>query len=232
MRRLIIILIAVVVLVGVVFGILLSNVDHYRPRVQAELQKKLNRPVTLGKLGLKLIPLSVSIDGLTIGESPAFGSSRPFATSKDVYLSVGLFSLIGGNPEVKSLKLDHPQIELIRNAQGVWNFSTLGEQDKSSDSSSLTLNSLKINDGQIALTDLTTREPRSVYDHIDVDLTDFAPKKRFGLKLAAHLPGAGKELLAFDGKVGPLPEGNMASVPVDGKVSLQEVSLAAANRFA
>ncbi|MBV9035464.1 MAG: AsmA family protein [Acidobacteriaceae bacterium] len=232
MRRLIIILIAVVVLVGVVFGILLSNVDHYRPRVQAELQKKLNRPVTLGKLGLKLIPLSVSIDGLTIGESPAFGSSRPFATSKDVYLSVGLFSLIGGNPEVKSLKLDHPQIELIRNAQGVWNFSTLGEQDKSSDSSSLTLNSLKINDGQIALTDLTTREPRSVYDHIDVNLTDFAPKKRFGLKLAAHLPGAGKELLAFDGKVGPLPEGNMASVPVDGKVSLQEVSLAAANRFA
>jgi uncharacterized protein involved in outer membrane biogenesis len=230
MRRLLVILAAVVVLVAVAFGILMSKVDQYRPRVQAELEKKLNRPVTLGPLGLKLFPLSVSVDGLTIGESSAFGSSRPFATAKNVYVSVGLFSLISGNPEVKSLKLSHPRIELIRNAQGVWNFSTLGDQNKSG-GSSLALDELKIDDGQVALTDLTTREPRSVYDHIDVDLTDFAPKKRFGLKMAAHLPGPGKELLAFDGKVGPLPEGNMASMPVDGRVSLQEVSLAAANRF-
>ncbi len=232
MRRLLIILAAVVVLAVAAFGILLSNVDHYRPRVQAELQKKLNRPVTLGPLGLKLLPFSVSIDGLTIGEDPAFASSHPFATAKDVYVSVGLFSLIGGNPEVKSLKLSRPQIELIRNAQGVWNFSTLGEQNKSGGSSSLALDQLEIADGQVALTDATTREPRSVYDHIDVGLTDFAPNKRFGLKLAAHLPGAGKELLGFDGKVGPLGAGNTAAVPVDGRVSLQEVSLAAANRFA
>ena len=232
MRRLIIILAVVVVLVIVAFGIVAANVDHYRPQVQAELQKKLNRPVTLGHLGLRLLPLSVSIDGLTIGEDPAFSSSRPFATAKDVYVSVGLFSLIGGNPEVKALRLSHPQIELIRNAQGVWNFSTLGEQNKSSNSSSLTLNELRIDDGQVALTDAMTREPRSVYDHIDVGLNGFAPNKRFGLKLAAHLPGQGKELLAFDGKVGPLPSGNMASLPVDGRVSLQEVSLAAANRFA
>ena len=233
MRRLLIVLAAVVLVVLVVFGILLSNVDHYRPRVQAELQKKLNRPVTLGALGLKLLPLSVSIDGLTIGEASAFSSSRPFATAKDVYVSVGLFSLFGGNPEVKALKLSHPQIELIRNAQGVWNFSTLGEQNKSGQSSSLALDELKIDDGQVGLTDATTREPRSVYDHIDVDLTDFAPNKRFGLKLAAHLPGQGKELLGFDGKVGPLQGGNTVNMPVDGRVSLQEVSLAAAaNRFA
>ncbi len=232
MRRIIVILAVIVVLVAVVFGILLANVDHYRPRVQAELQKKLNRPVTLGALGLRLLPFSVSIDGLTIGEDPTFSSSHPFATAKDVYVSVGLFSLIGGNPEVKSLRLSHPQIELIRNAQGTWNFSTLGEGNKSGGSSSLTLNELKIDDGQVALTDATTREPRSVYDHIDVDLSDFAPNKRFGLKLAAHLPGNGKELLAFDGKIGPLPAGNTASMPVDGRVSLQEVSLAAANRFA
>jgi uncharacterized protein involved in outer membrane biogenesis len=232
MRRLLFILAALVVLIAVVFGILLSNVDHYRPRVQAELQKKLNRPVTLGPLGLKLFPLSVSINELTIGEAPAFASSRPFATAKDVYVSVGLFSLIGGNPEVKSLRLSHPQIELIRNGQGVWNFSTLGEQNTSGGSSSFALNELKIDDGQIGLTDATTQQPRSVYDHIDVTLTDFAPQKRFGLKLAAHLPGQGKELLGFDGKVGPLQAGNTANVPVDGRVSLQEVSLAAANRFA
>src|SRR4051794_41669233 len=122
MRRLIIILAAVVVLVAVVFGILLANVDHYRPRVQAELQKKLNRSVTLGPLGLRLLPLSVTVDGLTIGESPAFSSSRPFATAKKVYISVGLFSLIGGESAGKSLRLSQAQNLLFRQASGGWNF--------------------------------------------------------------------------------------------------------------
>ncbi len=233
MRRLLIIVpIALVLIVGVLLATVLMNVDRYRPRVQAELQKKLNRPVTLGALSLRLLPLSLTIDGLTIGESSAFSSTHPFATAKDVSVSAGLLSLIEGNPEVKSLKLAHPQIELIRNAQGVWNFSTLGGQSSSSGGNSqLTLDELKIDDGQIALTDATAHPARSVYDHIDVDLTDFAPKKRFGLKLGAHLPGEGKELITFDGNVGPLLPGNTAAVPVSGRVSVQEVSLAAINRF-
>ena len=72
----------------------------------------------------------------------------------------------------------------------------------------------------------------SVYDHIDLKLTDFAPGKKFGLDIAAHLPGQGKQLLSFKGKVGPLDSANSAATPVDGHISLEEVSLAAANRFA
>lgn len=233
MRRLLIILpIALVLIVAVIFIAVSMNVDSYRPRVQAELQSKLNRPVTLGPLSLRLLPLSLTIDGLTIGESTAFPSNHPFATAKDVSVSAGLFSLITGHPEVKSLKLAHPQIELIRNAQGVWNFSTLGGQSNGAGGNNqLTLDELRIDDGQIGLTDESTHQARSVYDHIDVDLTDFAPKKRFGLKLGAHLPGEGKELISFDGHAGPLQAGNFAAVPVSGKVTVQEVSLAAVNRL-
>ena len=235
MRRLLIILpIVLVLIVGAVLATVLMNVDKYRPRVQAELEKKLDRPVTLGAISLRLLPLSLTLDGLTIGESPAFPSTHPFATAKDVSISAGLLSLLRGNPEVKSLKLAHPHIELIRNAQGVWNFSTLGGQNKTTgnESGQLTLDELKIEDGQLALTDATAHQARSVYDHVDLDLTDFGPKKRFGLKLDAHLPGEGKELVSFNGKVGPLQPGNMAAAPLNGHLSVQEVSLASANRFA
>src|SRR5581483_7052565 len=236
-RNIIIIgIVVLVVLVAAVLAIVASRVDSYRPRVQAELQKKLDRPVQIGHLGLHLFPLSVRADGITIGESPAFPSSQPFATAKALYVSVGLFSLVGGTPEVKNLILDQPQIELIHNKAGVWNFSTIGgpstPENPGGGTSSVSLNEFKITDGQVAITDQAANQPRAVYDHIDLKLTDFAPGKKFGLDVAAHLPGQGKQLLSFKGKVGPLNSANSAATPVDGHISLQEVSLAAANRFA
>lgn len=127
MRRIFVAIpIAVVVLIAGVLAAILLNVDKYRPRIQAELQKKLDRPVTLGHLGIRLLPLSIRVDGLTIGAAPEFGSNRPFATAKKVYVSAGLISLLRGNPVVKDLNLDRPQVELIRNPAGVWNFSTIG----------------------------------------------------------------------------------------------------------
>ena len=241
MRRpvvVVVIVVAAIVLIGGTLLLLLSNVDKYRPRVQAELQKKLDRPVTLGHLGLHLLPLSIRIDGLTIGDAPEFGSTRPFATAKEVFVSAGLMSLIRGNPEVKDLRLDQPQIELIRNAAGVWNFSTIGGGSKTSGNSSggsngssgeFTLDQLRITDGQVAMTDQATKAPRSVYDHIDLTLSDFGPKKQFGIDLGVHFPGGGKGLLTFKGKAGPLQGGNAAALPIDGHFSLQEVKLSGVN---
>ncbi len=232
-RYLIITVVVVVVVLVAGIALLLSNVDKYRPRVQAELQKKLDRPVTIGQLGLKLFPLSIRANGLTIAESPVFPSSRPFATAKELFVSVGLFSLIRGNPEVRDVILDQPQIELVRNRAGVWNYSTLGGSSQSSNSNSqISLDKLQINNGQVALTDQVTNQPRSVYNGIDLKLTDFAPGKKFGLDAAVHFPGSGKQLLSFNGKVGPLEPGNSAATPVNGHLSLDEVSLAAVNRFA
>ncbi|MBV8807135.1 MAG: hypothetical protein JO033_00555, partial [Acidobacteriaceae bacterium] len=108
MRRvgIVISIVVVVLIVTIVAAALLVNVDKYRPRVQAELQNKLDRPVTLGHLSLRLFPLSIRVDGLTIGESPAFSSSQPFAQAAQVYVSARLFSLIRGNPEVRELDLN------------------------------------------------------------------------------------------------------------------------------
>lgn len=258
MRRVLIaaaIAIAAVILL-LVIAISLINVNRFRPTIQAELQQKLDCPVTLGTLHLRLFPLAVRADGLTIGQPPAFASPHPFATAQQVYASVGLFSLIGGKPDIKSLVLQDPQIELIRNPAGAWNFSDIGNgaaqsppaspsatsssatsspapaspsssaNDKAGNSGALpvTLDKLQINNGQVAVTDEHAKTARAVYNHIDLRLTDFAPGKQFDIYLAAHLPGAGKELLSLDGKGGPL---NGSDTPISGKLSIEQVSLSA-----
>jgi AsmA protein len=242
MRRIWIVLsivVAVVVILVIAFAMTL-NVNKYRPRVQAELQNKLGRPVTLGELHLHLFPFSLGVDSLSIAESPAFPSTLPFVTAKEVYVSAGLLSLIRGEPQVNDITLNDPQIELIRNAAGAWNYSDIGggstgnnRANKSSGGGTdLTLNHLKIVNGQVAITDQHAKSPRTVYNHIDVTMAGFAPGKRFNLDAEIHLPGPGKELLVFRGNAGPLAAGNTESTPVNGDISFEEVSLAGFNSVA
>ena len=252
MRRISLIILGVVVIAVVlllVVGATLLNVDHFRPKIQAELQTKLQRQVTLGQLHLRLIPLSLKVDSLTISESPAFSSSQPFATSQEVYASAGLFSLLSGNPKISELTLSKPHIELIRNAQGVWNFSTLGQSATStpaapattpaapsggssgSGGETLTLDRFGITDGQLAVTDLKVKSPRAIYNDIDITVANYAAGKPFDLDAAIHFPGQGKEQVAFKGKVGPLAP-QAQELPVNGQLSIEEVALAGLNSFA
>ena len=124
-----------------------------------------------------------------------------------------LFPLIAGNVEVNSLEMKQAKIELIRNAQGVWNFSTAGNapaatpaansgsiaaakqpaQSAPSEQKQFTLGELKITDSQIAITDYQKHQARAVYDHIDVSLKDYAPGSPFSIDATAHLPGSGSQ---------------------------------------
>ena len=233
MRRIVItlgVLVVVAVLIVLVVPSLI-NVDRYRPQIETRLKEKLGREVKLGALKLHVIPLSVSIESITIAESPQFASTLPFAAATNVAASVQLFSLLRGEPVLDSLSMSRPSIELIRDANGVWNFSTLGAGGSDKTERSFTLKKLTINDGQVGVTDYSAKSPRTVYDHIDLDLRDFAPKSKFHIKLAAHLPGEGDQLAALDADVGPAPPGDTAATPVDGSISLRRVSLSGFSRF-
>lgn len=233
--------IAALLIVALIAFVLLFNVDKYRPRIQAELQKQLNRPVTIGKVGLRLFPLAARLDNVVVGESPAFPSQQPFAAAEKLYVSVGLFSLIRGQIGVKSLRLERPQIHLIRNAEGVWNFSTLGKSSApppatkaasgESNQANISLDDLRIEDGRVVLTDLAAKKLSGTFDHIDLRVKDYAPKKRFSVDLGVHLPGEGNQLLAVDAEVGPIPDGNAAATPVEGDLSLNEVSFSGIQKF-
>jgi AsmA protein len=130
MRKLgIAILVIVVLLVAAALIVPhLININQYHDKIQAELQKRLGRQVTLGNMHLSLFPPSFQVENAMIAEDPRFDTSRPFAAAEKLAVSVKFWPLLRKEVEVKSLDLDRPHIELVRDAQGVWNFATLGHE--------------------------------------------------------------------------------------------------------
>ena len=77
-------------------------------------------------MSLGVFPLRVEVKDVTIGDDPSFGSKVPFAQVGELDVSIALLPLLSKNIEVESLELKQAKIEIIRNAQGIWNFSTAG----------------------------------------------------------------------------------------------------------
>ena len=253
--------------VGIIVGIVVAliivallaipafvNVNQYRGKIEAELQKQLKRPVTLGEMHLRLLPPSVRIDGFSVGENPAFGTGK-FATAQQLYVRAKFWPLLRGSVQISSLDLRQPVIQLIRNAQGTWNFSTLGTQSlaqttstqqapqkpqpapsqpapgSAQQSSQFSLDNVSITDGTIKVIDGTQSPSQAVYDHIDATLNNYAPNQPFTFTVAANLPGKGNQAIRLSGKAGPVDEANAIQTPFSGTLKLNNVQLAGLAKY-
>ncbi len=212
----------------------LLDVNSYRGQIQAELEKRLHRGVTLGAMRLSVFPLAFRVRDVAIAEDRRFGEGQVFAQADEVQVAARLWPLLRGEVQVNALEMRSPRVELIRNTEGEWNFASLGKPQvapsPAQPTTALALESLKITDGQLAVTDLRDREPRTVYDHIDLTLNGYQPGRAFDFSLAAHLPGAGKQEMALEGRTGPVQDAWTAT-PFDGKLRLDEVSIASLQKF-
>jgi AsmA protein len=252
MRKLGIAVLVVVVLIILALVVAPSFIDvnQYRGRIETELQQRLGRPVQLGQMHLTLLPPAFRVDNATIGEDPRFGPG-PFAQVQQLYVSVKLWPLLHKDVQISALELARPRIELIRNAQGVWNFASLGHPEAApsppppqpakpqapqpppapAPAQAFSLDHLKISDGTLALTDYQKHQARAVYDHIDLDLANFAPDKAFTVDAAVHLPGPGTQVARLQGKVGPLNSQNFVATPINATLKLSDVQLSGAEKF-
>jgi AsmA protein len=257
MRKIAIIVGIVVAVIVIAVGVLFAsfNPNDYRGTIQTKLEQQLDRKVGLGDMSLGLFPLRFKVANLSIAEDPKFNSNSPFIQTQELSVSVKLLPLLSKSVEVDSLTLERPSVELIKNAQGIWNFASLGQQasptapahtaaakpspapatsapsSSASSEQQFSLGELAIKDGQIAITDLQDRRPRTVYDHIDLKLTDFAPTTPFSVEASVHLPGAGSQEVGLKGKGGPLSHDNPATTPFKGALDLKNVDIAGLQKF-
>src|SRR5262249_51979501 len=189
------------------------------------------RDVSLGQMRLSLFPLAFRVEDAVIGEDPAFGKGRPFAEVQTLYVRPEFWPLLHHELQIDSLQLQHPKVELIRDQKGTWNFASLMTGRKDKEQKPVSLDVLKVYDGEVAITDLQQHKPRSVYDHIDLVVSDFAPEKPFSVDARAHIPGAGEQVLVLNGKAGPLQRDGMTNTPFDGTLKLNGVSISGLQRF-
>jgi hypothetical protein len=108
----------------------------------------------------------------------------------------------------------------------------VGAKNKSApsqDKRQFSLGELAVQDGQAAITDQQARRPRTVYDHINLTLTDFAPDTPFSVDASVRFPGQGAEEIRLRGKGGPVHPPDAA--PFHGTLDLKGVSIAGLQKF-
>jgi uncharacterized protein involved in outer membrane biogenesis len=248
------IVIGVLLVVALVVALVLPSfldVNRYHDQIQAQMEKHLGRPVTLGAMSLSLLPPSFRVENATIGEDPAFSTGQPFAQAQELRVAPKLWPLLHGQIELSSLELRQPRIEIVRNEQGAWNFASLGHAAEAAPAAApapapvqpvppsqppesgqaFSLANFTVTDGTVAITDLEKRQPRSVYDHIDLSVEDYQPGKAFSVDVAAHLPGQGAEKMELSGTIGPLVPDDFEHTPFQGSFKLDEISLSGLQRF-
>ncbi len=95
----------------------------------------------------------------------------------------------------------------------------------------MSLGKLTVQDGQISLLDQAQSKTPSLYDHIDVTLTDFSPNSVFTIDAAAHMAGAGSQDLRLQGKGGPLAQPDLSKTPFHGTLNLKQVGIVDLSKF-
>jgi AsmA protein len=233
--KIVLIVVGVLVVVVLVAPFLIP-VNQFRPIIEEKASAVLGRKVQLGNISLSLISGSLSAENLYIGDDPKF-SSAPFLTAKSLNVGVEMMPLIFSKTfNVTDVAIASPQVTLLHNAAGVWNFSSLGasaakakakgapeKPSPSAAASELSVKKLILSDGSM-IVGSTNSQKRSTYDHVNVTASDVSLTSKFPVTVAADLPGGGK--FKLDGTFGPLDEEDTALTPLNAKLNVSDLNLA------
>ena len=122
-------------------------------------------------------------------------------------------------------------MNLLRDRDGVWNFSSLGNQaaqakaagNTSAAPANVNVAKLDLNDGTVTLGSTTGKRKPIVYDKVDITMRNFSFTDTFPVVASAGLPGGGS--LKIDGSAGPINSTDTSRTPVQAKVTLKKLDL-------
>ncbi len=244
--RVVLIILGVLILLVLVAPFLIP-VNQFRPTIEEKATAALGRKVQVGNLSLSLLGGSLSAENLSIGDDPQF-SSAPFLTAKSLKVGVEMIPLIFSKTvNVTDITIDSPQVTLVRNPSGQWNYSSLGGSSAkpssaatptptppagstatppapSSSSVNFSVKKLDLKDGRIILGS-TNSQKHSTYDHVNVTASDVSLTSKFPVNVTADLPAGGKFML--EGNVGPVDQADASLTPLEAKLQISSLNLAA-----
>ena len=227
----IVIAVVALILILVILPFLIP-VNKFRPTIEAKASEALGRKVQLGDLSLSILGGSLGIDNLSVSDDPKF-SSNPFLTAKKVKVGVELVPLIFSQQvNVTEITIVEPQVTLLKDPSGRWNFSSIGGSSSSApmpsssgggSTQAVSIKELSLEDGQITLGN-TNSQKRTVYKKVNLKASDAATNNNFPITFSMELPGAGT--MKIDGKVGPVDPKDASFTPQDVKLTVSNLNLA------
>jgi AsmA protein len=98
-------------------------------------------------------------------------------------------------------------------------------------SQQFSLGDLVIKDGEISLLDQTQSNTPTLYNHIDVKLSDFSPNTPFNVDATVHMAGGGEQAITLQGKGGPINSQDATLTPFHGTLNLKNVGVSDFTKF-
>jgi hypothetical protein len=102
--------------------------SRLKARIANSIGRAVARPVEIGSVHLRFLPQpGFDLENLVIHEDPAFGV-EPMLRAPEVTAVVRLTSLVRGRLDIARLELTEPSLNLVRRADGHWNWEDLLER--------------------------------------------------------------------------------------------------------
>lgn len=226
MKKIIIIVLSVifVLFVGVAIAPFVIDLNKHKGKIIELAKPYLARDFDFAGIKLTIMKgLGAEIDELRIAENPEFGKGD-FLNMGHLRIKVKLLPLLRKEIQIKELILDRPAIQLIKNAQGEFNFNDLmGTQTKKPEEpvntgttqrkgdgalfAGFAVSTLTLHHGKIDFVDKFTQQGTSTtttIDQLDMKLTDVSVDNPIHFYMAARLPDGTEQNFMIRGTMGPL----------------------------
>lgn len=223
-----------IVLIAIVAIPFFVDANTFRPTLETRLSAGLGRPVKLGDLRLSLLSGSLVASNLSVADDPAI-SDKPLLVAREVRIGVDMKPLIFHRElHVRSIEIQAPQIHLVEESGGQWNFSNLSRNAASLTSNSLSnaalfrsvVDFIGVHEGRAVVETLPANGLPLVYDHVHLTMRNFSLDQHFPFELGATVPGGGAVLVK--GNIGPMNTQNAAKTPADVDIAIEHLDPVAA----
>lgn len=214
-------------------GLINRNKDY----LLSQAQQALGRKVSVGEIGMTLWNgIGLRLNNFALSDDRSF-SSGDFIRAGNLQVNVKLLPLLRKEFQIKRLILHDPVIGIIRNKNGVFNFSSIGKQGKEREKAPpegeskppekaaplpLWISLVNVSGGEVHYLDRKEGIDLRV-KRIDLRMKDLDFDKPFSVDLAAALFSE-KQNLKVATRVGPLrPEADFSEVPLEGNINIDPI---------
>src|SRR5262245_6543753 len=214
-----------------------SLINRNKDYFLGQAEQALGRKLSVGDVGVTLWGgIGLTLSKFTMSDDPSFSASH-FVSAEDLQVNVKLLPLLRKDFQIKRLILHKPVIQVIRNKEGKFNFSSIGKEKKEKPKEPEKAEKEKQEKQQkappallIAVVDVSGGEVHYVdqkegtdfrANQIDFKVRDFDLNRPFSAELAAALFSE-KQNLKLQAQIEPIGSQNdFSDVPLDGKADIE-----------
>jgi uncharacterized protein involved in outer membrane biogenesis len=215
------------------FAVLISSNKSF---LLQHLEQSLNRKISARQVRVTFIPaLGVHLNDFVMADDPAF-SQGVFLTANHLQVNFRFWPLLLQQLRIKRVILHDPVINIVRNHNGVYNFSSLGLTNTNQGSvrqnasgrhfspPEIPVSSIEVSNGQMRYLDHKDGSDLTV-SQLDLKIAQINYDKSFELEMAMAV-FASKQNLQLKTAVGPLDShSTLRDLPLEGELRAEAIDM-------